>query len=292
MLSPTSVPGRGRMNGIETIRWILYADDAVLFCKTPEEAQKILSIINDTCKRFGLTLSFDKTKTQVFNNKVLADQETLFSIDGEVIENVKAFTYLGQVVTTIDNKDFTEYRISRANSKFNELRNALCDYNINLYTRKKLLEACVLSRLTYGLQACYPNEAQMKKLEACWSKMLRSMIRGGWRRIAPENEDIEQFRFFFMNERIETLMRTVPLRKYINGQYVKYIGHVCRLDNYCLAKKMMFAVPTQRYYRDPWAKISEMLDVSVNQTKRMTQSRSEFAGLIKQQLNPPRQRAR
>ena len=284
--------GRGRMNGIETIRWILYADDAVLFCKTPEEAHKILNIINDTCKRFGLTLSFDKTKTQVFNNSELANQETLFSINDEVIENVKAFTYLGQVITTIDNKDFTEYRIARANAKFNELRSALCDYNINLHTRKKLLEACVRSRLTYGLQACYPNEVQMKKLEACWSQMLRSMVRGGWRRHAPEYEDSEEFRFVYTNERIEAILRMMPLRNFINSQYVKYIGHVCRLDNNCLAKKLLFAVPTQRYYRDPWVKISGMLDVSINQAKKMTQHRSEFAGLIHDPLNPPRRRIR
>ena len=53
----------GRMRGIEVIRWILYADDVVLFCKTVTEAEQLLTIINDTCKRFGLTISFKKTKT-------------------------------------------------------------------------------------------------------------------------------------------------------------------------------------------------------------------------------------
>ena len=53
----------GRLNGREIIHWILYADDAVVFCKTVEEAQTILTIINDTCRRFGLNISFGKTKT-------------------------------------------------------------------------------------------------------------------------------------------------------------------------------------------------------------------------------------
>ena len=52
----------GNMRGIEVIRWILYADDVALFCKTVEEAEKLLTIINETCKRFGLTISFEKTK--------------------------------------------------------------------------------------------------------------------------------------------------------------------------------------------------------------------------------------
>ena len=36
------------------------------------DAEKIMNILNKTCLRFGLTISFSKTKTQVFNNKELA----------------------------------------------------------------------------------------------------------------------------------------------------------------------------------------------------------------------------
>ena len=55
-------------SGIDIIRWTLYADDVVLFCKTVQEAVNLLTIINNTCNRFGLTISFKKTETQVFNN--------------------------------------------------------------------------------------------------------------------------------------------------------------------------------------------------------------------------------
>ena len=112
----------GRLNGREIIHWILYADDAVVFCKTVEEAQTILTIMNDTCRRFGLNISFGKTKTQVFNNPDLASKSSLFKIDGEDVENVADFTYLGKVICNKDEKGFTEHRISRAKAKFNELK--------------------------------------------------------------------------------------------------------------------------------------------------------------------------
>ena len=57
---------RQRLSGIEVIKWILYADDVVLFAKSAEEAEKLLNIIDATCKRFGLNISYKKTKTQVF----------------------------------------------------------------------------------------------------------------------------------------------------------------------------------------------------------------------------------
>ena len=144
---------KGKMNGVDVIKWILYADDVVLFCKSVQEAEDLLNIINNTCNRFGLTISFKKTKTQIFNNADLAETESLFKIGNEAIENVQQFTYLGQVISNSKNTCFTEYRTARAIAKFNELRNIRTDRVVNMRTRKKLLESCVRSRLTYGTQA-------------------------------------------------------------------------------------------------------------------------------------------
>ena len=141
------------MNGIDIIRWILYADDVVLFCRSTEEAHKLLDVINSACNRFGLTISFGKTKTQVFNAPSLSEEKSLFKIGEERIENVQQFTYLGQVISNSKKVSFTVHRIARALAKFNELRNVLTDKKINMKTRKKLLESCVRSRLLYGVQA-------------------------------------------------------------------------------------------------------------------------------------------
>ena len=135
----------GKLNGTEMIRWILYADDVVLFCVSVQDAENILTIINNTCTRFGLTISFGKTKTQVFNDPSLAEIPSLFTVDGNVVENVQKFTYLGQLFTTKESACYTDLRISCAIGKFNELRKVLCDFNVNLKTRRKLHEACVRS---------------------------------------------------------------------------------------------------------------------------------------------------
>ena len=104
----------GKLNGVQIIQWLLYADDVVLFCKNVAEAERIMNILHDTCCRFGLNISFLKTKTQVFNNKELATMPSLFAINGEVIEDVSVFTYLGQVFSNKDQENFTELRVSKA----------------------------------------------------------------------------------------------------------------------------------------------------------------------------------
>ena len=54
----------GRLNGVQIVRWLLYADDLVLFGKSIAEMKTIMNFLNDTCSRVGLTISFAKTKTQ------------------------------------------------------------------------------------------------------------------------------------------------------------------------------------------------------------------------------------
>ena len=131
----------------------------VVFARNVNEAEKILEVICNTCRRFGLSVSFGKTKTQVFNDEELASRPSLFKIGDDMIENVQEFTYLGHVISNSEDICFTEHCVSRATAKFNELRNVLCDTDVNLRTRRKILEACVRSRLLYGTSACEPKKS-------------------------------------------------------------------------------------------------------------------------------------
>ena len=53
--------GERRMH-IEIIRWLLYADDLVLFCPNITQAQHIILIMKNVCKRFGLIISLKKQR--------------------------------------------------------------------------------------------------------------------------------------------------------------------------------------------------------------------------------------
>ena len=147
------------------------------------------------------------------------------------------------------------------------------------------MEACVRSRLTYGTQAMSPKEAELQRLETCWRQCLRSMVRNGWRRKpTPEDSDEKNYHLVYTNTQIEEIVQCMPIRDFIVMQHLKYIAHVCRQPNDAITKKLLFSSPSCAYYRDPWIKISNILGVSIEQAKRTTQSRENFAELLHRQF--------
>ena len=55
--------------GIINIYILLYADDIILFGKTPEDLQNALSLLEDYCQRWKLTVNTDKTKIMAFRKR-------------------------------------------------------------------------------------------------------------------------------------------------------------------------------------------------------------------------------
>ena len=269
-----------KAHGIHLIKWLLYADDLVLFCTSIEQAQRILEIINDTCTRFGLTISFKKTKSMIFRDVEKSSCKSVIKIGDYDIENVMEFCYLGHTIYTTDGT-FTDLRRASALSKFHEMTSILKDGEINMPTRRKILEASVRSRLVYATQAWWPSEAELKKLESCWYGCLRKMIRGGYRK-KKDDDGEESFAFVYTNSDIQNIVKTPPLRDFIAVQYLSYFAHICRKENDDPTKRALFFIPKAKYYRDAWVKISSLLGgISKSQCQRETQSRPGFRNLLR-----------
>ena len=271
-----------RMNGTQLLKWLLYADDLVLFCPDLNQAQEIINIMNNVCKRFGLSISFKKTKVMQFNTGTDA---TTIKVGDAVLDNVCEFCYLGHTIFN-DGRNSTALRIAKATAKFNELSDVLRDTDIHLSIRKKFLEASVRPRLTYATQAWRPLQGEIDKLEACWHGFLRRMVKGGFRN-KPSEGDINNFSFVYTNEDLLCITKCQPIRDFINTQYLKYAAHVCRRPNTNLTKLSLFMIPKIPYYRDPWILVSKLLGgISINQAKRETQSKAGFLRLLQLKFTP------
>ena len=194
------------------------------------------------------------------------------------------FVTLGIQFSMINNNS-THLRIAKATAKFHELSNVLCDHEVKLSIRRKILEASVRPRLTYATQAWIPLEEEMKKLDSCWFGFLRRVVKGGYRKKVPD--DTDNFSLAYTNEDLLRITGCQPLRDLINSQYLKYVAHVCRRPNNNLTKLSLFITPKSRYYRDPWIKISKLLGgITIQQAKRETQSKPGFLRLLQLNYTP------
>ena len=73
---------------------LLYADDIVLLSETAEGLQNSLDKLSRYCKKWGMEINTDKTKSLVFNSTGRLFPVT-FMIDNQLINKVKQYRYLG-----------------------------------------------------------------------------------------------------------------------------------------------------------------------------------------------------
>ena len=163
--------------------------------------------------------------------------------------------------------------MSRVIAKYGELSKVLGDSQINMATRGKLLEAWVRSRLLYAPQVWCPNTREINELDVCWYGCLRRMVKAGFSRKRDQNTGEQLFSYTFSNLNLESIIKTPPIRQFINVQYLHYVAQICRGENTLLTKKILFAKSNKAYFQDPWIHVSKLLLVDIYQAKSATQDR-------------------
>ena len=78
---------------------LLYADYIVIFSNTAEELQYGLNLLSEYCAKWKLKVNVLKSKILIIRAGGLLPKKLSFSYDGEVLEIVKSFKYLGIVLT-------------------------------------------------------------------------------------------------------------------------------------------------------------------------------------------------
>ncbi|MCG8047978.1 MAG: reverse transcriptase family protein, partial [Candidatus Thiodiazotropha endolucinida] len=86
--------------GMINIYLLSYADDIVLFGKSAEELQKSLTLLEEYCSKWKLTVNTKKTKVMVFRKGGRLPINLNFVYSNANIEIVNKFSYLGVVYTS------------------------------------------------------------------------------------------------------------------------------------------------------------------------------------------------
>lgn len=204
-----------------------FADDTSISCarKDINEAITILNSdlekVSTWLKKNKLKLNISKTKHMIISNKKIVAENTVM-IDGEIIERVSSFKYLGIVIDyQLKFKENSEYVAKKMAKKVNVLsrlnRKLSKESKITIYLTTIAPHIDYCSTLLYLI-----NKEDIKRLQKIQSKAMR-VILNAKRDVRIENL-LNSLNWLSVNQRI-TFNCLVFIQKIQHGLLPKYLNN-------------------------------------------------------------------
>ena len=210
-----------------------YADDIALLSTNARHLQQKANVLNENAKKAGLHINMEKTKVMHLN---LTEPHPQIMIDGEELEAVDDFTYLGSNISAENSvqKDISA-RINKARNSYCSLRNIWKSNIYSLKTKLRLFNRNVISVLLYGCQSWRVSKDDMNKLDVFQTKFLRRTCNIFWPN-KISNEDLYR-------------RTNSPISTQIQKHRLRWLGHVLRMPQDSIPKVALRWTPTGKRNR-------------------------------------------
>ena len=164
------------MNGI-LIYLILFADDTVLFGKTPTVLQHLFDKLLLYCNKWNIEVNADKTKVVVFRNG-FRPVDTNFYYDNKELQVVNSYVYLGVLLHYNGKFLHTQKRLAQQGSRaMSSLMNSLKQFFITPEEQMFLFDSMVGSVLGYASEIWGFHRA--KDIELIHNRFCRFVLKLG-----------------------------------------------------------------------------------------------------------------
>lgn len=214
-----------KING-EYINCIRYADDMAIITENIEELNYLLQKVNDEYANIGLNINKRKTKMMIVNKTPINNE--LLLLNNEQIKQVSTYNYLGCQVNEIwDPDQEIKVRIEKARNVFIKMKQLLCNRQLDLDIRWRMVQCYVLPVLLYGAETWTLKIKMMNRLESFEMWMFRRMLRIPWTARVTNDEVLRRM------ARERQLLRTIKHRK------TEYFGHIMRNSKYRVLQLIM-----------------------------------------------------
>ena len=149
-----------------------YADDTTLMAENEEELKILLMKVKEESKKVGLKPNIQKTKIMA-SGPIISWQ-----IDGETVETVADFIFLGSKITADgDCSHEIKRRLLLGRKVMINLDSLLKSRNIILPTKVHLVKVMVFPVVIYGCESWTIKKAEHRRIDAfelwCWRGLLR-----------------------------------------------------------------------------------------------------------------------
>ena len=149
-----------------------YADDTTLMAEGKEELKSLLMKAKEESEKVDLKLNTQKTKIMA-SGSITSGQ-----IDGETMETVRVFIFLGSKITADgDCSHEIKRRVLLGTKAMTNLDSILKSRDITLLTKVSLVKAMVFPVVRYGCESWTIKTAEHRRIDAfelwCWRRLLR-----------------------------------------------------------------------------------------------------------------------
>ena len=149
-----------------------YADDTTLMAESEEELKSFLMKVKEESEKVGLKLNIQKT------NMMASSPITSWQIDGETMETLTDFLFLGSKITADGD---CSHKIKRclllARKAMTNLDSILKSRHITLPTKVHLVKATGFPVVMYRCESWTVKKAEHRRIDAlelwCWRRLLR-----------------------------------------------------------------------------------------------------------------------
>jgi len=141
---------------------LVYADDTTFFVSSSSNVANCLSSFNCSSSTLGLRVSWAKTKIQNIDS---GPQPPNITVDGNTVEQVDNFVYLGSIQSSDDgSQPDIKRRIVLASSVMSSLEPIWSDRYLSLPTKVRVYQTLVLLVLTYACETWTLSAADARRL--------------------------------------------------------------------------------------------------------------------------------
>ena len=149
-----------------------YADDTTLMAESEDELKSLLMNVKEESEKVGLKLNIQKTKIMA------SGPITSWQIDGETVETVADFIFLGSKITADgDCSHEIKRRLLLGRKVMTNLESILKSRDITLPTKVRLVKAMVFPVVMYGCESWTIKKAECQRIDAFelwhWRRLLR-----------------------------------------------------------------------------------------------------------------------
>ena len=149
-----------------------YADDTTLMAESEKELKGLLMKVKEESEKVGLKLNIQKMKIMA------SSPITSWQIDGETVETVSDFIFLGSKITADgDCSSKIKRHLLLGRKVTTNLDSILKSRDITLSTKVRLIKAMVFPVVMYGCESWTVKKAECRRIDAfelwCWRRLLR-----------------------------------------------------------------------------------------------------------------------